>query len=293
MRRPTFTLEQVRSFVAVAEQQQISKAAASLFLTQAAVTQQIRHFEKALGLRLVEREGRGVKLTDAGQTMAEACRAVVRSTEVLDDTAHAVKNLEAGSLHFGASPTCASFYAPPYLAEMARLHPAIKLDITVEMTGGLNRKVVAGTLDCAMIEGPADPSLHAYEVAKDEMVMVAHRQHPLAKLRRVSVDELARHRYLRRAPDWSGEAYVRQLLGAAYPRIEAIDLGHAEYVRAAVNAGLGFSLLPKRAIAADLASGLLSRLPFPPVTRTIFAIRRRSPGAHALEAFWGLITGAA
>ncbi len=292
MRRPTFTLEQVRSFVAVAEQQQISKAAASLFLTQAAVTQQIRHFEKALGLNLVERDGRGVRLTDAGKTMAEACQALARSAEVLDDTAQALKNLQTGSLHFGASPTSASFYAPPYLAEMARRHPGIKLDITVEMTPSLNRKVVAGTLDCAMIEGASDPTLQAHEIDKDELVVVAHRHHPLARLRRVTVDELVRHRYVRRAPDWSGEVYVRQLLGAAYPRVDAIDLGHAEYVRAAVAAGLGYSLLPRRAIAADLASGLLSRLPFPSVTRSIVAIRRRTPGARALEAFWALITAA-
>ena len=292
MRRPTFTLEQVRSFAAVAEQQQISKAAASLFLTQAAVTQQVRHFEKAVGLKLVERDGRGVRLTDAGKTMAEACRAVLRASEVLDDTAHAVKDLQAGSLHLGASPTCASYYAPPYLAELVRRHPGIKLDVVVEMTASLNRKVLAGALDCAMIEGAPDSALLAHEVARDELMLVAHRDHPLAHLRRVTVTDLTRHRYLRRAPDWSGEGYVRDLLGPAYPRVEVMDLGHAEYVRAAVAAGLGYALLPKRVVVADLASGLLGRLPFPPIVRTISAIRRPAAGAPALEAFWALITGA-
>ena len=292
MRRPTFTLEQVRSFAAVAEHQQISKAAASVFLTQAAVTQQVRHLETALGLKLVERDGRGVRLTDPGRTVAEACRAVLRSTEVLDDTAQAVKDLQAGSLHLGASPTCASYYAPPYLAELVRRHPGIKLDVVIEMTAALNRKVLAGTLDCAMIEGPADPALRAHEVARDDLVLIAHRDHPLARLRRVTVNDLARHRYLRRAPDWSGETYVRDLLGTAYPRVEAMDLGHAEYVRAAVAAGLGYALLPKRVVAGDLASGVLGRLPFAPIVRPITAIRRSSAGAPALEAFWSLVTGA-
>jgi DNA-binding transcriptional LysR family regulator len=292
VRRPAFTLEQIRSFVAVAEHNQISRAAVALFLTQAAVTQQVRHFEKALGLELVERDGRGVRLTDAGRSMAEACRAVLRAVEVMDDTAHAVKDLQAGSLHLGASPTCASYYAPPYLAELLRRHPGIKLDVVVEMTAGLNRKVASGTLDGAVIEGQPDPELVSFELAKDEMVLVAHRQHPLAELRRVSVEELSRHRYLRRAPDWSGEVFVRDLMGPAYARLEVMDLGHAEYVRAAVAAGLGFALLPKRAVAADLASGLLGRLPFAPVVRPITAIRRRTAGAPALEAFWALITGA-
>ena len=81
MKKPAFTLEQLRSFLAVAETEHVSKAAASLFLTQGAVTQQLRHFEQALGLRLLERNGRGVRLTDAGRALAIACRAALRSEE--------------------------------------------------------------------------------------------------------------------------------------------------------------------------------------------------------------------
>ena len=109
MTRPSFSLEQLRSFVAVAEHEHISKAAASLFLTQGAVTQQVRHFERAIGLQLLEREGRGVRLTDAGRTMAVACRAALRSMQVLEDTAESMKTLQTGSLHLGASPTCAIY----------------------------------------------------------------------------------------------------------------------------------------------------------------------------------------
>jgi len=69
MRKPAFTLEQLRSFVAVAESEHISRAAASLFLTQGAVTQQIRHFEQAVGVQLLERDGRRVRLTDAGRAV--------------------------------------------------------------------------------------------------------------------------------------------------------------------------------------------------------------------------------
>ena len=83
MRKPAFTLEQLRSFVAVAENEHISRAAASLFLTQAAVTQQLHHFEQAVGLQLLERDGRRVRLTDAGRSLAETCRAALRSVEVV------------------------------------------------------------------------------------------------------------------------------------------------------------------------------------------------------------------
>ncbi len=291
MARPTFSLEQLRSFVAVSEHEHISKAAASLFLTQAAVTQQVRHFERAVGLQLLEREGRGVRLTDAGKTMAVACRATLRSVQVLEDTAESMKSLHAGSLHLGASPTCASYYLPLRLAEFARRHPGIKLSMTVEPTAEINRQVMAGALDCGLVEGRPDPVLLAIVLDHDELILVAHRDHPLAALRRVNAAALASHRYLGRGPTWSAEQNVREMIGDAYDRSEALNLGHPEYVRAAVLAGLGYAALPRLSVAADLESGALKQLPGPSGVRAIRAVRRRAHGGPALEQFWMLLAG--
>lgn len=290
MGRPSFSLEQVRSFVAVADHEHISRAAASLFLTQGAVTQQIRHFERAVGLQLLERDGRGVRLTDAGKTMAVACRAALRSVQVLEDTAESIKTLEAGSLHVGASPTCASYYLPSRLAGFTQQHPGVKLSMIVEPSAEINRQVNAGALDCGMIEGEPDPQLLALVLAHDELILVAHRDHPLAALRRVTAADLARHRYLGRGPAWSAEQNVRDMIGEAFEGSEALNLGHPEYVRAAVLAGLGYAALPRLAVAADLELGVLKRLPGPSSRRAIRAIRRPAQGGPALEHFWTLLT---
>ena len=293
MRRPAFTFEQVRSFVEVAETEHISRAAAGLFLTQAAVTQQIRHFERAVGLQLLERDGRRVRLTDAGRALAEACRGALRAVQVMDDTAKAIRELAAGSLHVGASPTCATYYLPPHLAEFTRQHPAVRLEVAVAGTSELNRRVLAGSLDCALIEGEPDPGLVSWELSPDELVLVAHRDHPLSQLKRVTPSELARHRHLRRGPEFSAENSVRQLIGEVYDRMEMMSLGHPEYVRAATVAGLGWSALPKRAVVGDIRLGILKSLPVPPIVRSITVVRRRSQGGPAQEAFWNMLTGGA
>jgi DNA-binding transcriptional LysR family regulator len=293
LRRPSFTLEQLRSFVAVAEQGHVSRAAASLFLTQAAVTQQVRNFEHALGLQLLERHGRGVRLTDAGRSLAETCRAALRAVEVVDDSALAVKALEAGSLHLGASPTCATYYLPPHLAEFSRRYPGVKLSLTVEPSADLNRQVLAGTLDCALIEGVPDPHLVHFEMARDELVLVAHRDHHLSHLREVTSEDLAQHRYLGRGPQWSAERTVREMIGDAYDKVDVLNLGHPEYVRAAAVAGLGFAALSKRAVASEIHSGLLKRLPGRPFLRSITAVRREGRGGPSQEAFWDMLTGEA
>jgi len=291
VRRPAFTLEQLRSFVAVAEEEHVSRAAAALFLTQAAVTQQVRHFENAVGLQLFERDGRRVRLTDAGRALAETCRGALRAVEVVDDSALAIKELRAGSLHLGASPTCATYYVPPHLAEFSRRNPGIKLTVTVEPSADLNRSVLAGGLDCAVIEGEPAPELVAFELAREKLVVVARRDHPLSQLERVSASDLVRHRYLGRGPEWAAESTVRRMLGEAYDSGDVLNLGHPEYVRAAAIAGLGVAALPQPAVARELASGVLKQLPVQPVLRSITAVRRRGRGGPAQEAFWDLLTG--
>lgn len=293
VKRPAFTLEQLRSFVAVADLESVSQAAASLFLTQAAVTQQIRHFERSVGLQLFERDGRRIRLTPGGRSLADSCRAALRSVQVVEDSALGLRHLQAGSLELGASPTCATYYVPAYLAEFTHRHPGIKLAMSVEPSADLNKRVVVGTLDCAVIEGEPDHRLVTFEIARDELILVAHRDHPLARLRRVTEADLAQHLYLGRGPQWGAENHVRQMMGGAYEKVEALNLGHPEYVRAAVLAGLGFCALPRRAVAADIANGQVKRLPFPPVARPITAIRRAARGGPAQEAFWELLTGGA
>jgi DNA-binding transcriptional LysR family regulator len=292
VRRPGFTLEQLRSFVAVADREHISQAATALFLTQAAVTQQVRHFERAIGLQLLERDGRRVRLTDAGRSLAETCKAALRAVDVVDDSALAMRDLRAGSLHVGASPTAASYYLPHYLAEFTRLHPGIKLEVAVDPSAELNRRVLVGSLDCAMIEAAPDPQLVAVEITRDELVLVAHRDHPLAQLPRITRADFTRYLYLGRGPQWSAEKNVREMLGDVYDRVDVLNLGHPEYVRAAVLAGLGFAALSKRAVSDDLANGTVTRLPVPTVQRPISIIRRSPKGGPVQEAFWNFLTGA-
>jgi len=284
--KPAFTIEQVRSFLAVADHEHVSRAAASLSLTQGAVTQQVHNFERALGVRLLERDGRGVRLTDAGRALATSCRAAIRSVQVVEEAARDLKMLEAGTLHLGATPTCASLYLPETLAGFERRYPKVSLNVTVEPTSEINRLVHAGALDCALIEGRPLPDLVSVVVTRDELVLVVHARHALARLRRVNADQLSAHRYLGRGRMWAAESDVREMIGEAYDRAEVMNLGHPEYVRAAALAGLGYAALPLQAVQADLDSGILKRLPAPSTVRDIHAIRRAAQGGPTLEQFW-------
>jgi DNA-binding transcriptional LysR family regulator len=202
-----------------------------------------------------------------------------------------MKHLQAGSLHLGASPTCASYYLPARLAGFAQRFPAVQLSMIVEPSASINAQVLAGAIDCGVIEGRPAPNLVAAVLAHDELILVVHKDHPLARLRRITAAQLMQHRYLGRGPSWSAEQNVREMLGEAYDRSESLNLGHPEYVRAAAIAGLGYAALPVLAVEAELKSGVLVRLPGPTSSRAITAIRRPSIGGPTLEEFWLHLTG--
>ena len=109
-------------------------------------------------------------------------------------------------------------------------------------------------------------------------------------MRQVKPADLVHHRYLGRGPQWSAERTVRDMIGDAYDQVEVLNLGHPEYVRAAVVAGLGFAALSKRAVASEIHTGLLRRLPIRPLLRSITAVRRADRGGPSQEAFWDLLT---
>jgi DNA-binding transcriptional LysR family regulator len=169
------------------------------------------------------------------------------------------------------------------------MYPRVNFGITVEPSQTICEQVRAGAVDCGLIEAAPEAGLVSVLVASDELVLVCAASHPLASLKRVTSEDLAQHRYVGRGQLWSAEGQARDMIGDAYDRSAMLNLGHPEYVRAATLAGLGYSVLPVRAVILDLESGRLVRLPVPTKNRDITAVRRAAAGAPPLEEFWHLV----
>lgn len=303
--RPPFSLEQLRTFLAVAEYQHVTRAAESLGLTQGAITQQVRLLEEALGVRLLERIGRGVRLTDAGQTVARACLAAARGVEGVTEAARLAAAGEVGSVHLGASATAASHYVHTPLAAFVAERPHVALQVTVASTGEVCELVSLGVVDVGVVEDPL-PALPGEgrqgggrsagrlvrrKLADDEVVLVGRPDHPLAGGKRLRPADLAGHRFLAREEGSALDAVARQMLGPAFGLVSRIELGALDAVRTGALAGLGFAVLPRVAVAAELAEDRLQVFDFPTHRRSIHAVRRRAEGAPTAEEFWAILTG--
>lgn len=294
MARLAFTVEQVRSFVAVADSGSVTAAARSLFLSQAAVTQQVRNFERALDLVLLERSGGRVHLTSAGRVVAESARTALWALTAVEETAAGARKLATGTLEVGATPAAATIYLPPLLATFTRAYPGLEVVVTTVNLRTAVDLVHDASLECAVVEGPPDrEQLQELVLADDELVVVAASDHPLAGTKRLDRAALVAHRYLAREPGAAIELFAAQILGDAHPGPRRMQLGQMDAVHAAARAGLGYAVLPRALVERDLAEGTLVELPVPGKHRAITAIRRRSRGSPALEAFWATLEVAA
>jgi len=287
--RPAFTIEQVRTFLTVASREHITQAARALGLSQPAVTQQVQLLERTLGVQLLERLGRGVRLTDAGEQVAGACLLIMRSLENLERTVHAIRGLEGGSLTLGATQVCGSYYLSPALTAFSAAHPSVTVDITTAPCLDICDRVCAGILECALVDGPLPRmKLDCARVASDEMILVVHPAHRLARASRIFPDDLAGTSLLTWEYGGASETVPARLLGPAHQILPRVYMASIEAVRRAVMAEPRLiATLPRIAIAENLGNGTLVWAARRTMTRSIWAIRRQaSPLGPAAAGFW-------
>ena len=293
--KPTFTLEQLRTFLAVAARQHVTGAAGALGLSQAAVSQQVHLLERVLGVRLLRPSGRNIRLTEAGTQVAAAALRVMRSAEGLARVARDAERLEGGSTAVGASEVAAGYHLPARLAALAAADPELRVDVLVGRTRDICERIADGALSCGLVDGPVPrTSLLRAEVAVDEVLLVAHPGHPLAGRRTVGPSDLVGHRYLAARSDSALEKAAARVVGPARQRVVRQQLPTLDAVRQTLLSGLGIAALPASAVADDLRDGALIALPLARAPLPIWALRTEPPAGPAGEALWqALLAGPA
>jgi DNA-binding transcriptional LysR family regulator len=284
------TLEQLRIFVAVAERLHMTRAAEALHVTQSAASASIAALEARYGVRLFDRVGRGLELSEAGRVFLPEAKAVLAraaaAQRMLDDLA----GLRRGELRLAASQTVAGYWLPARMARFAAAQPGVKLSMTVGNSTQAAASVLAGEADLAFVEGRVDdPHLRAAEVGGDRLGLYVAPGHPLlgARIDRVSLRQAA---WVLREPGSGTRDHFAQAIasvGVALPDLDVrLELPSNGAVLAAVEAGGLVAAVSDLAAAARLAAGHVARLDFPLPERafTMLAHRERHP-SRAAEAF--------
>ncbi len=174
-------------FHAVAKHLSFTKAAEALFMTQPAVTFQIKQLEEHFNTRLFERGHGRISVTPAGSVVLEYAERILALSAELDLRLKEMTGHVAGLLLVGASTTIAEFLLPQVLGEFKSKYPGVMPRLVVANSGAVESRVAEHTLDIGFIEAPSHlATIASDEVCDDELQVVCAPSHPFAKLKSVS-----------------------------------------------------------------------------------------------------------
>lgn len=287
------TLEQLRIFLAVATQEHVTRAARALNLTQSAVSAAVAALEARHGVRLFDRIGRGIALTEAGRAFVPAAQGVLAAAEAAEGVLAELGQETRGHLRVHASQTVASYWLPPYLARLRAAHPGVEVDLTQENTAQVAAAVASGAADLGFVEGAvAQGDLMRRVVARDALVLVLPRGEMAAERATLTAEDYRRFAWVLREPG-SGtraetEAHLAQMGLALRDLTLRLELPSNEAVLAAVASGGCVSMLSERAAQAAGLKVVLRPVTWAPVPERPFALLSH-PGRHRTRAARALI----
>lgn len=291
------TLDQLRIFVSVAEREHVTRAAEALHLTQSAVSGAIHALEDRHGIRLFDRVGRGIQLTEEGRIFFAEAKAILALVRNAEDTLSDLSGLRRGTLSIYASQTTASYWLPSRLAAFHAQHPAIDLKIEVGNTAQCAKAVLAGTADIGFIEGAiTQPSLRTQTVARDRLVVVVGPDHPWARSQPSRPEDLLQTGWaLREAGSGTRSTFEEALhswgVSVAGLRI-AMEVSSNEAICAAVQVGGLAAAVSEHVVQTGLDTGSIVALPFIFPSRDFSIIRHmdRKP-SRAAQSFLEMVVG--
>lgn len=285
-----FSLRQIEVFLATAQQQNISKAAQQLSLSQSAASSALRELEQQFGLQLFDRLGKRLRLNENGISLRPKAQNLISTAKDLENSFKGRAGL--GDLRVGATLTIGNYLAVPlvaqYMNDAKESGHEAKVDLHVANTDNIAHQVLNYELDIGLIEGEFNhPQLRCQHWRDDELIIVANPSHPLAQHQCLSDEQLLSLRWISREHgSGTRQAFEHALYGLVSQLDIAMELEHTEAIKRAIEANLGVACLSKLAVQEALQRGSLVQLHAPHRDwrrRFYFVFHQDKAISHSLE----------
>ena len=256
-------------FHAVAKHLSFTKGAEALFMTQPAVTFQIRQLEEHFNTRLFDRSQGKIVLTPAGVVALEYAERILALSAELDTRLKEMSGQVGGPLLIGASTTIAEFLLPHVLGEFKARYPAVVPRLFVSNSEAVQARVAQRSLDLGFIEGDSHlPSLANDVCCEDELQVVCAPGHVLAKQKGISPRTLTEHAYISREPGSGTREVIDRFLVAAGLGLDSLQVvmeaSSPEALKGLVATGLGFAIMSRATAAKEARLGELVTIALSP-----------------------------
>ena len=255
------TFHQLKVFEVTARRGSFTRAAEELFLTQPTVSIQMKQLTKAVGLPLFEQVGKRLYLTDAGQELLDTCQDIFERLSQFEMTVADLQGLKKGQLKLSVITT-AKYVIPRLLGPFCQQYPGIDVSLIVTNHENIVERL-RENLDDLYIPSqiPDNQDVHTYSFLDNPLVVLASRNHPLAKESHIPLKELNGQSFIMREPGSGTRQAVEKLFGEHEISINVrLELGSNEAIKQAVAGGLGISVLSKHCLAIEGEAGQIAVL---------------------------------
>jgi DNA-binding transcriptional LysR family regulator len=243
-----FSLRQLQVFAAVARSESVSRAAVELSMSQSAVSGSLAELERQFDVRLFDRIGKRLQLSEVGRSLRPRAEALCE--EALQLEAALAGEAESGELRVGATLSIGNYLCAPLMARFMGEHPGSRVRLHVANTVEIARQVKNFEIDVGLIEGEvADPELEVTRWRDDELCVFASPGHPLAQRARLSDADLQSAAWILREQGSGTRQTFERAMHGLLPQLNVVlELEHTEAIKGAVQAGLGLGCVSRVAL---------------------------------------------
>jgi molybdate transport repressor ModE-like protein len=268
----------LRLLVEIERRGSVSAAAKAVGIGQSSASEHLRLLETAAGQRLVERNGRGSRLTEAGRVLASSASQALATLAAGEEELHALAGLDAGTVHIGASTTPGVYLLPDTLGCFRRDHPNVAVEVEIAGTGEIIERLLAGRIQLALVgETTVDDRVELEPFLADEIIGVAKPGLFAIRNGLVKPQALGTETLLVREAASSTRQIAERALSEAGVRTENVwELDSSEAIKRAAREGLGIAFLSKYAVAEEVERGELESFRLagrPPIDRQLYIAR--------------------
>lgn len=284
-------------FCDIIETRSFSKAAARNFISQPAVSQQVKALEEHFHQKLIERSPHGIYPTEAGRLFYEGAREILERYHALERDMSELTHSVSGTIRVATVYTVGLHDLPPYIKRFIQAYPQAKIQLEYSRTNKIYEAVRQNQVDIGIVAYPQESrQLGVIPLPSDELVVVVYPTHPLAVANEpVHLKSLNKENFVAFDPDIPTRKAVERVLqdhGVEVTIVQEFD--NVETIKRCVEAEVGISIVPRRCVHMEVRAGTLVALPMADlrVERPVGVIYKRGKTfSNTLQKFIAVLTG--
>lgn len=254
---------QLRVFYYAAKHLSFTAAAGELFITQPAVTAQIKSFEQFCCLKLFKKKGRRIYLTDEGKSLYECAVKIFKYEKEIENVIDDMRELKRGILSLGTTKAYARYFMPLMISTFHKNYPNIKIQLNEGSSLDMIHSLLDFKIEVAVIARSEDlPEVYFCPFSREEMVVIVSTDHPLRNKKEICFKDLSAEPFIMKENGSGTRKRVEELFAAEQCAPDILmETSNTEFIKQLVQRGEGVSFVVREAVAAELKEKKLAEVP--------------------------------